>query len=88
MTTTTISREEAINIIHSSKSGMQTDLLSQIGQKLFEDFCLLGFIKMGATTKGEKTWAETTVGADLYEFYRKPTQQEANMGIYYASLGF
>ena len=45
-------RKEAIMFIANKRHGSMDDLVGMIGEKFFNQFCRMGFIKKGVTKNG------------------------------------
>lgn len=84
-------RKEAIIYIAEECRGNRNDLVNEIGEDLFNQFCSLGFIKKGITfTEDQKeisTWQITESGKKQKEFYRGPNEEEERLGKLFFSLG-
>jgi hypothetical protein len=74
---------EALDIIFekfgNDRMRTKNELLKEITLKMYDDLCLMGYIKQGGTlvnneAGGEKavvTWAPTSVGKKEYEFKKR-----------------
>lgn len=83
-------RKEAIRYIADVHQGTRDDLISIIGEELYNQFSRMGFIRRGISKKNEKfasTWQITELGVKQEHFYRSPDEQEKELGRYYHSLG-
>ena len=79
---------EAIEFINNQVNGTKTELIKEIDKDLYEEFCLLGYIKQGLNGHHQATWKITEQGKSQHDFYREPTQMEKVYGRHLASLGF
>jgi hypothetical protein len=82
-----IDRITAIRYIHTPGKGVKEELISKIGEELYKEFCLLGYISQGVNGSGVKTWIATNLGKKQFDFFREPTTEERKLGLYFASLG-
>ncbi len=84
-------RKDALMFIANKQHGSKKELIGQIGEKFFNQFCRMGFIKKGVTqnmdAKVSSTWKITELGKEQREFYREPTQKERLEGACFFALG-
>lgn len=62
-------RQKAYKYVLDERKGTQSKLISTIGQELFDEFCILGFITQGADAKWEKRWRITNFGQKQFSDY-------------------
>ena len=83
-------RKEAIMFIANKRHGSMDDLVGMIGEKFFNQFCRMGFIKKGVSKTASEiksTWQLTKLGAEQHAFYREPNHAERSNGYCFFSLG-
>ncbi len=84
-------RKEAILFIANKQHGSKNELINQIGEKFFNQFCRMGFIKKGVTqnlgAQVHSTWQITQLGKEQQEFYREPNSRERQDGRCFYALG-
>ena len=84
-------RKEAILFIANKQHGGQIELIGEIGEKFFNQFCRMGFIKKGITKdkleQVNSTWQITKLGNEQEKFYREPTRLERLDGQRFYALG-
>ena len=84
-------RKNAILFIASKQHGSKNELIKEIGEKFFNQFCRMGFIKKGVTKslndQINSTWQITKLGKEQQVFYREPTQIERLDGQRFYALG-
>ena len=75
-----MNRSEAIKKAYDLGSGIKIDLEKVISEELFNEFCLMGFIKQGVTSVDDSpvgTWSITESLKEEYDFfYKKPGNRE------------
>ena len=84
-------RKEAILFIANKQHGSKKELIGEIGEKFFNKFCLMDFIKK-VNTKNKleqvnSTWQITKLGKEQEKFYREPTRMERLDGQCFYALG-
>jgi hypothetical protein len=79
-------RKKAIEEIFTKQKGEITQLEHRIGNELFEQFCLMGFVRRGVASKNKKTvrtWSITDLGREEYKFFfSDPTQEERELAAF------
>lgn len=84
-------RKEAILFIANKQHGSKKELIGEIGEKFFNQFWRMGFIKKVITKdKLEQvnfTWQITKLGKEQEKFYREPTRLERLDGQRFYALG-
>lgn len=84
-------REQAIGIVFEMDHGTKGQLIEKVGENHYGQFEIMGYITRGMTILDGKmvnTWRITEKGKDVHNFYRKPTEEEKEMGRYCHSIGF
>jgi len=67
--TNVISREDAYNYIYTQKCGTQQTLQARIGNELFDELCLIGYIKQGMDGSWNERWEITCFGESQIKAY-------------------
>lgn len=84
-------RKNAILHVANKQHGSKKELISEIGEKFFNQFCRMGFIKKGVTKGTDdqacSTWQITKLGKEQRDFYREPTLSERLDGQRFYALG-
>ena len=84
-------RKEAILFIANKQHGSKKELIGGIGEKFFNQFCRMGFIKKGITKdkleQVNSTWQITKLGKEQEKFYREPTRLKRLDGQRFYALG-
>ena len=84
-------RKEAILFIANKQHGSKKELIGEIGEKFFNQFCRMGIIKKGITKdkleQVNSTWQITKLGKEQEKFYREPTRLERLDGQCFYALG-
>lgn len=84
-------RKEAILLIANKQHGSKKELVSEIGERFFNQFCRMGFIKKGITKDKKEqinsTWQITKLGKEQQKFYREPSPSERLDGRRIYALG-
>ena len=57
-----VKRIEAYEYLNEKKSGLKSEIIKVIKQQLFEEFCLVGFIKEGVDGNWNERWQITDFG--------------------------
>lgn len=84
-------REKAIKIAFEMQRGTKEQLIEKVGETHYDQFEIMNYITRGMTILDGKmvnTWSMTEKGKDVHNFYRKPTEEEKEMGRYCHSIGF
>jgi hypothetical protein len=84
-------RKEAIELIYLKNKGKKTELVGEIGSKLYQQFCSMGLISQGISPiDGDsiETWKITEAGKKNYNFFREPSDREKKMSDFCVSIGF
>lgn len=79
-----MNRKEAIEYISKNKQGKKSVLIENIGEHLFLNFGLLGYIERGLSDNGEDMYKTTALGLEQQQLYEAPSEEEATWGISYS----
>lgn len=80
-------RKQAIEHINKIRTGTKTELISIIGENLYNQFKVMGFIYEVPKSTDLTVYQITQSGIKDAEFYREPTAEEAKMGVWLANKG-
>ncbi len=79
-------RKEAYNYILTEKNGPQNEILRAIGNDLFQEFCLVGFIKQGMDGAWVERWQITEFGKSQISSYLELYNIKNNLNEIYNSI--
>jgi hypothetical protein len=83
-----MNRVEAIDFIFKKENGTKNELINKIGERLYKEYCLLGYIQQGINAEHDQTWQKTSLTDFQQKFNAPPTSEEKELGRYLVSIGY